>query len=545
MIRRPALGLRSLPAPTLPAELASAKALALHIDHRGPRRRQALRERLGTIITTLGGDTRPDHSSVELLEQVEAVLAKSDQDGMWLALAVIAGRLPDDATVISAFRRSRLDGPLAALAHTIIVPRIPRSREALAARSSAESRWPEVRVETDAVLVDLHHTSLTELATGIQRVARQTAQRWARDHEIVPVGWSSDMAALRRLTPDETAQALGTGTGPDENAVRIEDELVIPWRATYLLPELITEPDRLRALQGILHFSGSRSGVIGFDCVPITSAETVGDGMGGAFSRMLATVAYSDRIATISDAAAREYSGWRQMLSGAGLAGPQIQAVALAAEAPTATDASLAACAKLLDAGDSPIVLCVGSHEPRKNHLAVLQAAEIVWRRGVDFTLVFVGGNAWRSERFSERVEELQEAGRPVKLLRALSDEVLGAAYTLAACVIFPSLNEGFGLPVAEALAAGTPVITSNFGSMREIAGGGGALLVDPRADDEIAVALNDLLTDQALKARLITEAQAFNVRSWDGYAAACWQYFVADSSVPERTKASVEPTCQ
>ena len=133
------------------------------------------------------------------------------------------------------------------------------------------------------------------------------------------------------------------------------------------------------------------------------------------------------------------------------------------------------------------MVLCVGSHEPRKNHLAVLHAAELLWREGFAFSLVFIGGNAWRDDRFLEHVERLQDAGRPMVSVRALPDDLLWAAYDLAHCLVFPSLNEGFGLPIAESLASGTPVVTSEFGSMREIAGHGGGLLVDPRDDHAIA----------------------------------------------------------
>ena len=116
------------------------------------------------------------------------------------------------------------------------------------------------------------------------------------------------------------------------------------------------------------------------------------------------------------------------------------------------------------------MVLCVGSHEPRKNHLAVLHAAELLWREGVAFSLVFVGGNAWRAERFVDQGRAAAGGGRPIVSVRALPDDLLWAAYRLAHCLIFPSLNEGFGLPVAEALASGTPVVTSEFGSMQEIA---------------------------------------------------------------------------
>jgi glycosyltransferase involved in cell wall biosynthesis len=263
--------------------------------------------------------------------------------------------------------------------------------------------------------------------------------------------------------------------------------------------------------------------------VPLSSAETTADGMGGGFSMMLSAIANGDRIATISEASAIEYRGWRTMLAGAGLAGPEIEPIMLPVEAHRTTPEALGQARDLLVAGNLPMVLCVGSHEPRKNHLAVLAAAERLWREGIAFSLVFVGGNAWSSEQFTHELAMLRDAGRPVESVRALSDDLLWAAYGLARCVIFPSLNEGFGLPVAESLASGTPVITSGYGSMLEIAETGGALLVDPRDDQDITDALRRMLTDDELHAHLTEQARATPVRTWDDYAERLWAYLVTD----------------
>jgi glycosyltransferase involved in cell wall biosynthesis len=387
------------------------------------------------------------------------------------------------------------------------------------------------------VLVDLHHTAQTELATGIQRVARQSALRWYRDHSPVLVGWATGLRTLRELTPDQRSWALhGHGLSEAERnqtsaEMAASGDVIVPWRSTYVLPELLTEPVRAHSLLSMLAYSGSRGSMIGFDCVPLSSAETTADGMGGGFSLMLSAIAHGDRIATISHAAAVEYRGWRTMLAGAGLAGPQIEPIVLPVEAHEPAAEAVEQARTLLLAANLPMVLCVGSHEPRKNHLAVLHAAERLWREGLRFSLVFVGGNAWNSERFVFQLNTLQNAGRPVESVRGLSDDQLWAAYRLARCVIFPSLNEGFGLPVAESLASGTPVITSDHGSMREIAVAGGALLVDPRDDLDITGALRALLTDDELHARLSAQARALPHRSWDSYAAELWQYLVTDVS--------------
>jgi glycosyltransferase involved in cell wall biosynthesis len=110
-----------------------------------------------------------------------------------------------------------------------------------------------------------------------------------------------------------------------------------------------------------------------------------------------------------------------------------------------------------------------------------------------------------------------------------IDDAVLGCLYRLAHCTLFPSLSEGYGMPVAESLTAGTPVITSGFGSMAEIAADGGALTIDPRDDDALTDAWDRLLTDPVLHARLRAEALARPFRSWAEYGDEVWTALTAD----------------
>ena len=256
-------------------------------------------------------------------------------------------------------------------------------------------------------------------------------------------------------------------------------------------------------------------------------------GWRSAFANYLAAAAHVDRIATISAAAELEYRGWRTMLAGAGLPGPDICCIPLPVHAETPSDTALRQAHDLLAIGTLPIVLAVGSHEPRKNHLALLHAAELLWREGLLFTLVFVGGNSWNSAAFDTQVEALRSAGRPVQTIRALPDDLLWAAYRQAYCTVFASLHEGYGLPVAESLASGTPVITSNFGSMRDLASRGGALLVDPRQDHQLTDALRQLLLDRPLRDRLAAEAATIPRRTWDDYATDTWNYLVGRPTAP------------
>lgn len=453
-----------------------------------------------------------------LLDRLVPHFTDADIDVIWLGLAVLRAEYPERDAVVDFRRRARIDGARATL----------RSVLRRAAAPTLLRRSSGVRVVQGATVVDVHHTARTGLATGIQRVARQTVSHWDAERPVVLAGWGAGFDGLHELGAGLRARAL-TGAVAEEGRPG-RTALVVPWRSHVVLPELAIEPRRTARLAALAEFSGNTTSAIGFDCVPLTTAETVAPGMAGAFGRYLAALARFDTVATISHAAATEYRGWARMLSGAGVAGPAVRVVPLPAPRQVATEAGLASARSLLGLDDRPLVLCVGSHEPRKNHLAVLHAATLLWRAGRDFRLAFIGGNAWRDEEFTARLRELQDEGRPVTSVRAITDEALVAAYELAACSVFPSMNEGFGLPVAESLAAGTPVVTSGFGSMAEIAADRGALLIDPRVDSEIAGAIERILFDPPTRDELGAQLSRFAAGDWASYASALWTAFTGGS---------------
>ena len=158
-----------------------------------------------------------------------------------------------------------------------------------------------------------------------------------------------------------------------------------------------------------------------------------------------------------------------------------------------------------------PYVLCVGNRKPHKNERRSLEAFAAV-SRSVPHDLLFSGA---ATPSLLRAIEETGLSGR-VHFLGQLSDRDLAAAYRGAAALLFASLYEGFGLPVLEAMASGTPVITSNVCSLPEVAGGA-ALLVDPYSCPAIAAALEAVLTQPCLARRLTAAGRANAARySWE-----------------------------
>ncbi|MFC3690390.1 glycosyltransferase [Aquipuribacter hungaricus] len=478
-----------------------------------------LTERLALLDEVLHGGTEPDPDSDAVRARLVASLVPSRPDLLWLVVAVVGARLPQSAEVERLLRELVLDGASATLDRVLREHALDFSR----------ARGRRVRVVT-GTLVDVHHTSRTGMATGIQRVSRELVRRWDAepDHEVVLVGWSDGLDSLRLLAPAERRTALGERTPADPSPADAhlqadEDEVVVPWGARYVLPELALEPERTSRLRAMARWSGTRCSAIGFDCVPITSSETTDVMVSEHFANNLAALRHFDHVVAISESAAREYRGWCRMLSAIGEPGPRVDACLLPAHVGDVDDETLETTRRRMTVGALPMVLCVGTHEPRKNHLAVLQAAERAWRDGMRFTLAFVGGNAWNSGGFVAELGRLQQAGRPVENFTVVDDDMLWSAFRLARFMVFPSLNEGFGLPVAECLAAGTPVLTSGHGSLAEIAAGGGALTIDPRDDDALAAAFARMVRDDSLVARLRREAVARAPRTWEDYAGEIW----------------------
>ncbi len=181
--------------------------------------------------------------------------------------------------------------------------------------------------------------------------------------------------------------------------------------------------------------------------------------------------------------------------------------------------ARVAAVLKQMGLGTRPYILCVGTLEPRKNHLGLLIAFEKAFRdKGFPYDLVVVGKPGWGYDAFMRGVAE-REMDSIVKVLSNVSNAELAALYSGAVFSAYPSLYEGFGLPVLEAMSCGCAVLTSNVSSMPEIAGDA-ALLVNPNDHASIAAGLVSLAEDAGLRALLVERGfRRRRAYSWENSA--------------------------
>jgi len=179
--------------------------------------------------------------------------------------------------------------------------------------------------------------------------------------------------------------------------------------------------------------------------------------------------------------------------------------------------------------GGKPFFLAVGTLEPRKNLPRLIEAFALLRRRGCEHRLVLAGSAGWGAAAVQEAIERHRVADA-VDLAGYVDDAALREYLWAADAMVMVSLYEGFGLPVLEAMACGTPVVVSQAGSLPEVTGGAG-LVVDPMDVDAISAALDKIAGDADLRERLRTcgleRQRRFTWQetarlTWNAYQEAC-----------------------
>jgi glycosyltransferase involved in cell wall biosynthesis len=165
---------------------------------------------------------------------------------------------------------------------------------------------------------------------------------------------------------------------------------------------------------------------------------------------------------------------------------------------------------------NGPFALYVGNIKPHKNLERLIDAFDLVRRNGYErLELLIIGDQISKYPRLRRAVEK-HKLHKHVRFLGFVADDTLAALYRLATVFVFPSLYEGFGLPPLEAMASGTPVVTSNRSSLPEVVGDA-AVLVDPYSAASIAEGIQRVLSDADLR-RTLSERGLARARefSWE-----------------------------
>jgi len=375
------------------------------------------------------------------------------------------------------------------------------------------------------ILLDLTHTSHTHARTGVQRVARALGKELGK--EAMAVCLDPYSRAWRPLAAWEKDELAAEGAVKKRGAswplhARLRGLLHRRSPAStfggargILVPEIFS-PEVAAALPALFAAVPGPRAALFFDATPLkypefTPAKTV-----ARYPGYMRELLMFDGIAAISEDAREtliEYWRWLGVART-----PPVVAISLGVQTTGASPH-----APLRGANEDPsppIVLSVGSVEGRKNHLALLEACAGLWAEGARFELHVIGlprpetaGAALR------RIQELQAAGRPLRYDGFVDAAALKSAYAACAFTVYPSLMEGFGLPVGESLVRGKPCICSARGALGESARGGGCLMLETVDAESLGGAIGHLLSDRPALDRLAAAARGRKFKSEADYA--------------------------
>ena len=388
------------------------------------------------------------------------------------------------------------------------------------------------------LLLDLTHTSHTRARTGIQRVARALQQNLAATS--VPITRDPFVGAWRPLEPWELANLANSQGGEKRKA---QWPASAKWRgrlrrilgrtrlhalkgefAGLIEPELFGPPVARDLPKLFPQVTGPRVALF-LDAIPLRFPELTPPGTVARFPGYLQELLMFDGIAAISEESRDSLLGYWDWLgvaqhppvfalplgvdlSDAGAAAPQQRPLETGSKTPGITSAAI------------PVILCVGTLEGRKNHLALLEACEALWSQQAAFQLHVIGHvNAETGGAALARLRALQAAGRPLRYDGPGTDEAITQAYGECAFTVYPSIAEGFGLPVIESLARGKPCICSGRGALGEISRGGGCVPLERLEAPHLVNAIRSLLDSPDTRAALSEVACGRSFKSWADYS--------------------------
>ena len=396
-----------------------------------------------------------------------------------------------------------------------------------------------------AVFLVVGDTARNPARSGIQTVVRSLAAAFAGlKADIRLVTWNNRLHTMRPLAPElsvgEGAESL---RDPSERWPRTLWSQPLAWPSWLLaggrgkfvplhrhplyrlapagtwvvMPELMYK-ERAAQLVDYVHRRGWRLAVILYDTIPVDHPEYVPPTLPKQHAGYLRAFSKADLILPISEASAQ---GWRNFLAAEGLSSPPVQVCTLACDL---VGISRVCDAPALSGAESPRavrLLCVSTLEPRKNHHTLLAAYEraVAARPDLNLELDLVGGAYGGSENIEELVRTTASRLPGLRWHGQIDYDELRALYARCDFTVYPSVVEGFGLPVIESLWFGRPCVCADFGVMAENAADGGCLATDVRDSQALADTILTLATDQDLRRRLTGEATTRSLKTWSEYA--------------------------
>lgn len=356
--------------------------------------------------------------------------------------------------------------------------------------------------------------------TGIQRVTRQLARALLElGLKLIPVKWNEQSQSFQSATEDDL-QHLSKWNGPTPAQWARWQEPAQCGGGWFFMSEL---PLNLSSSQRIyLITSAKQAGLrtlnIFYDAIPWKMKDIYPLESSAAHKEYMRELARYDLVLPISEYSRADLVAFL----GSELAKPQ----SLDRQVQTAVlPGEFSESQRVLHAEDhrgapAVTVLVVGTVEPRKNHETLLRAFKFAKRRSkTSLRLVIAGGDYTFDPDLIARVQDVVSKDSTITWEKDADDARLRELYAEADFTVYPSKEEGFGLPILESLWHGKPCICAQFGAMAEAAKGGGCLTVDVRDFLALALAIETLANDPDQRAALAAAARLRKFKSWQDYA--------------------------
>ena len=368
------------------------------------------------------------------------------------------------------------------------------------------------------VLYDLSEFVKNPVRSGIQRVAFEIMFHWPLTTPLVP--FKIDDAGQPRFLPDNLMDLMTcffrTGAQDDLAAVQgimkagkqasapLSPEKIFS-ASCVLNPELFFDIPRIKFYEWMTSHRRIPIFFIIFDFLPWLYPDAFPVGAIGGTMHYLRLLRSIDHLAFISDATKRDFI--QRIVRKDRVAGPVLKSGSdgLGTNAPAFSV-------------DKKTFTVLGTLEPRKNHINVVQSFLELWLNGVQVELTFVGRLGWLENEHQERIERLEREEPRFRWLKTLKDSQVREVVCGSRATIYPSTVEGFGLPPLESLALGVPVIVTEALPSIEMLPPNGQIRLPSPDVPSISQAVVSLLDDD-LARRKCEEIKSLRLPMWSDLA--------------------------
>ena len=373
------------------------------------------------------------------------------------------------------------------------------------------------------IFIYADHTSCSEANSGVQRVVRGLGRALQNRHsEVIFVGWDSEYMALRHLSAAEMKH-LSRYDGPEvsnqcdePNPIHLSDvhksDLLDSWLVIPEVTTLTREGDQVT--RDVIRYAkrfGMRVAAIVYDLIPLKLEEY----KSGKHE-------HSNYIQYLFDAHClipiSQFVGRDLMHFFSNVAAPIISHRPYYKSITLPYQIGQRQRRYFNDPGQSGIILCVGTVEPRKNQITLVRAF-INYKNAEPESAVrlIIVGNV--HPIMADKLTSLVSGRTDIEILNFVQDDQLELLYQNAIFTVFPSIEEGFGLPIAESFWFGVPCVCANFGSMAEIFPNEVDLKVDVRDENALSAKIAALANDMSARERFRSIIASSQLKNWDDYA--------------------------